>query len=182
MHKHRKEVFHPLHGRISSQRATISGYGIDWDKDVPVIWAEGVVRQSAVFGENLVLRRRIEIEVFGSTIRISDVTENRGFRPTPHAILYHVNFGYPFLDETIQISGNLDADFISAFNAEDKRPRDDFVDYFEEIPVVSDKPSVSIDVRNSALVGGMQAKVTFPSEVLQSFGIWRAFWGLCACA
>jgi hypothetical protein len=33
---HRKEVFHPLHGRISSQRATISGYGIDWEKDAPL--------------------------------------------------------------------------------------------------------------------------------------------------
>ncbi|WP_258124151.1 DUF4432 family protein [Mesorhizobium onobrychidis] len=27
IHKHRRQVFNPLHGRISSQRATISGYG-----------------------------------------------------------------------------------------------------------------------------------------------------------
>lgn len=95
IHKHRKEVFHPLHGRISSQRASISGYGVDWNRETPIIWAEAVIRQSAMFGENLVLRRRIEVEVFGGSIRITDLVENLGFRPTPHAILYHINFGYP---------------------------------------------------------------------------------------
>lgn len=51
IHKHRKEVFNPLDGRISSQRALISGYGIDWDREIPVIWADAVVRQSSIFGE-----------------------------------------------------------------------------------------------------------------------------------
>ena len=86
IHKHRREVFHPLHGRISSQRSTLSGYGINWDEGEPKIWAEGIVKQTAVFGENLVLRRRLELAVFGQEIRISDRVENCGFRPTPHAI------------------------------------------------------------------------------------------------
>jgi hypothetical protein len=53
----------------------------------------------AVFGENLVLTRRIEAEVGGTTITIDDRVENRGFRPTPHMLLYHFNFGWPLLDE-----------------------------------------------------------------------------------
>ncbi|UXN76061.1 DUF4432 family protein (plasmid) [Devosia sp. A8/3-2] len=110
--------------------ATLSGYGVDWSTDIPIIWAEGVVRQSSVFGENLVLRRRIVVDVFGRAIRIDDAVENRGFRPTPHAILYHINFGYPFLDQVTRISGDLTHDIVSAFNSEDKRPRDDFVDYY----------------------------------------------------
>lgn len=175
IHKHRKKVFNPLHGRISSQSATISGYGIDWSKEIPVIWAEGVVRQSSVFGENLLLRRRIDVEVFGSTIRICDVVENRGFRPTPHSILYHVNFGYPFLDEATQLSGDLDEILISAFNAEDKRPQDDFVDYFQEVPIVTSKPTASIEVRNSGVTGGIRARITYSREALPNFGIWRAF-------
>ena len=28
---------------------------------------------------------------------MQDTVTNRGFRPTPHAILYHYNFGYPLL-------------------------------------------------------------------------------------
>jgi len=174
-HKHRKEVFHPLHGRISSQRAAISSYGIDWDQEGPVIWAEGIVRQSSVFGENLVLRRRIELEVFGGTTRINDVVENRGFRPTPHAILYHINFGYPFLDETTEMFGNLDAKFISAFNAEAKAPVDDYVDYFQEVSIVRPDSTAAIEVRNSALAGGIQASVTFSRNQLPDFGVWRAF-------
>ncbi|MCQ1569135.1 aldose 1-epimerase family protein [Neorhizobium galegae] len=175
IHKHRKSVFNPLHGRISGQRATLSGYGIDWSASVPVIWAEGVVRQSSVFGENLLLRRRIEIDVFGNAIRLNDVVENQGFRPTPHAILYHVNFGYPFLDESTQLAGDLSRDLVSAFNGEDKRPRADFVDYFQETPVVCDLPEASVELRNSALLGGVRARLSFSREALPSFGIWRAY-------
>ncbi|WP_169516630.1 aldose 1-epimerase family protein [Kaistia adipata] len=175
LHKHRKQVFHPLHGRISSQRAGLSGYGIDWNADAPVIWAQGVVRQSSVFGENLVLRRRIAVDVFGWTIRIDDFVENCGFRPTPHAMLYHVNFGYPFLDETTEISGDLRGEAVSAFNREDRRPREDFVDYYQDMAVVSQTKRASIELRNPSLCGGIEARLCFLREQLPSFGIWRAF-------
>ena len=175
MHKHRKQIFNPLHGRISSQRAALSGHGIDWSTDDPIIWAQGVVRQTSVFGENIVLRRRITIDVFGRSIRIDDVVENRGFRPTPHAILYHVNFGYPFLGQATTISGDLSDGMALAFNDEDKRPRDDFVDYYQETPIVSDLPTASVELRNSTLLGGTQVRLSFPRKALPSFGIWRAF-------
>ncbi|MGV1954140.1 aldose 1-epimerase family protein [Agrobacterium sp. 22-214-1] len=175
MHKHRREVFHPLHGRISSQRAQISGYGIDWDAESPVIQAEAIVRQSAVFGENLLLRRRISVPVFGDTIRIEDVVENRGFRPTPHALLYHVNFGYPFLDEQTKLSGDLDASFVAAFNAEDKQPRDDFVDYFQEVAIASETATASIALTNAVLMDGIEVKLRFSPAALPDFGVWRAF-------
>lgn len=175
IHKHRKEVFHPLHGRISSQRAQISGYGIDWEREHPVIWADAVVRQSSVFGENLVLRRRVSVGVFGDTIRIDDVVENRGFRPTPHALLYHVNFGYPFLDDAIKLSGDLDAGFVAAFNGEDKRPRDDFVDYFQKVPVAPRDATVSIAATSDVSTGGVQVSIKYAPEALPDFGVWRGF-------
>ncbi|MCM2476156.1 aldose 1-epimerase family protein [Rhizobium sp. CG5] len=175
IHKHRKEVFHPLHGRISSQRAMISGYGVDWKSDTPVIWAEGTVKQSSIFGENLVLRRRISLEIFSGTIRVDDTVENLGFRPSPHAILYHINFGYPFLDHATQIGGDIDEAFVSTFNGEDKSPRDDFVDYFQEIPVISKGSSATIEVRNDKLAGGLRAMISFPLKAMPDFGMWRAF-------
>ncbi len=175
IHKHRKEVFHPLHGRIASQRAMIIGYGINWDRDEPVIWAEALVKQAAIFGENLVLRRRIELGVFGNTVRIDDRVENRGFRPTPHAILYHLNFGYPFLDETITLSGDLDSDLMSDFNNSDKSPRDEFVDYFREFPVTSIIPTARVALHNAALIGGVRAQISYPRAHLPVFGIWRAY-------
>jgi hypothetical protein len=87
-----------LHGRIAQIPARLVGYGARWDGDACTLWAEGEVAQMAVFGENLVLTRRIEADVGGTSIRVDDRVENRGFRPTPHMLLYHYNFGYPLLD------------------------------------------------------------------------------------
>ena len=36
---------------------------------------------------------------------IDDVITNRSFRPVNHAIIYHLNFGYPFLDKSLEIAG-----------------------------------------------------------------------------
>jgi hypothetical protein len=90
---------HGLHGRISTIPARLTGYGEVWDGDTCTLWAEGIVIQSAVFGENLHLHRRIEADVGTNTIRMTDRVVNAGFLPTPHMLLYHVNLGYPLLDE-----------------------------------------------------------------------------------
>ena len=70
---------HSLHGRVSTIPARLTGYGETWDGDRCVLWAEGIVQQSAVFGEDLHLIRRIEADVGGNEIRISDRVVNHGF-------------------------------------------------------------------------------------------------------
>jgi hypothetical protein len=95
----KKTVSHSLHGRISTIPARLTGYGETWNGDECVLWAEGIVQQSAVFGEDLHLIRRIEADVGGNAIRISDRVVNHGFAPTPHMFFYHINIGYPLLDE-----------------------------------------------------------------------------------
>jgi hypothetical protein len=94
---------YPLHGRISQIPARLLGYGERWNGDVCTLFAEGEVAQMAVFGENLVLTRRIEAALGGTSISITDRVENRGFRPTPHMLLYHYNFGFPVLDEGAEL-------------------------------------------------------------------------------
>ena len=89
---------YPLHGRISQIPARLIGYGERWEGERCTLYGEGEVAQMAVFGENLVLTRRIEAEVGGAAISVTDRVENRGFRPTPHMLLYHYNFGWPLLD------------------------------------------------------------------------------------
>ncbi|MGH6915065.1 MAG: DUF4432 family protein, partial [Geminicoccales bacterium] len=93
------ETEHPLHGRISQIPARLLAYGERWEGEECTLFAEGEVEQMAVFGENLALTRRIEAKLGGSAIAIEDRVENRGFRPTPHMLLYHLNFGWPLLDE-----------------------------------------------------------------------------------
>ena len=90
---------HSLHGRVSTIPARLTGYGEAWEGDRCILWAEGIVQQSAVFGEDLHLIRRIEADVGGHEIRIRDRVVNHGFSRTPHMFFYHVNVGYPLLDE-----------------------------------------------------------------------------------
>ncbi|MFE9043412.1 aldose 1-epimerase family protein [Streptomyces sp. NPDC007818] len=96
----RGTVSNGLHGRVANLPARLTGYGERWREDGGcVLWAEGEVRQAAIFGEHLRLTRRIEADLDGTEIRLTDTVRNAGFDPTPHMYLYHVNVGWPFLDE-----------------------------------------------------------------------------------
>ncbi len=95
----RATVRHGLHGRIGAIPARLTGYGERWEGDRCILWAEGVVVQAAVFGEVLHLHRRIEADLGGNEVRLSDRVVNAGFARTPHMFFYHINLGYPVIDE-----------------------------------------------------------------------------------
>ena len=94
-----RTIRHGLHGRISTIPARLTGYGERWEGDRCILWAEGQIRQAATFGENLTLHRRIEVDLGGTEIRLTDRVENTGFLPTPHMFFYHINLGHPLLAE-----------------------------------------------------------------------------------
>jgi len=96
----RPKVWNGLHGRVANIPARLMGYGEDWrSADTCTLWAEGEVRQAAVFGEHLRLRRRVEADLGSNEIRLVDVVTNAGFDPTTHMFLYHINLGWPLVDE-----------------------------------------------------------------------------------
>lgn len=85
------------HGRIGTERASVTR-AIASDDGVVI---EGEVRQAKVFGEHLVLRRRISSQAGSDAILIEDRVTNESFREQPHMVLYHLNLGWPLLgDET----------------------------------------------------------------------------------
>ena len=92
-----------LHGRVSNRPARLTGYGERWDGDECTLYAEGEVLQAAQFGEYLLLRRRIEAKVGANSFKIHDEVENVGWDPTPHIMLYHVNVGFPVVDEGAEL-------------------------------------------------------------------------------
>jgi hypothetical protein len=98
-----KTVQYGLHGRIGGLPARLIGYGEQWDGDECVLWAEGEVQQSAIFGEYLVLHRRIEAKVGDSHFTIRDRVENAGHTRTSHMFLYHCNVGFPVVDESSEL-------------------------------------------------------------------------------
>ena len=93
-----------LHGRVSNLPARSVGYRTYWVDDDGgqshyELVISGEVRQTRVFGENLVLRRRISSRLGSNKIRIADVVTNEGFASQPHMILYHFNLGFPLVSE-----------------------------------------------------------------------------------
>ena len=94
-----------LHGRASHIPATRVSYDAFWDEEGCTFQAGGQIRESSVFGPNLVLRRRISARVGGSSIRIEDEVENEGFTPELLMVLYHINLGWPLLDTSSRLNG-----------------------------------------------------------------------------
>lgn len=63
------------------------------------VFVKGTLRETALFGYHLEVRRTIRIPVMGSEITVSDEITNLGFQDEEIALLYHCNFGYPFISE-----------------------------------------------------------------------------------
>lgn len=88
-----------LHGRISNTPARNLCVHQGWQGREYLLRIEGELREASVFGENLVLHRRITARADRAELTVEDTLVNEGFRPTPYMLLYHCNIGWPALDE-----------------------------------------------------------------------------------
>ena len=94
---------YPMHGRIRTTPAEhLRSDGV-WEAGNYVLRTSGEMREGELFGENLVLRRSIETVYSFKTVAIIDEIENQGFRDEPLMLLYHINIGYPLLDEGTEL-------------------------------------------------------------------------------
>ncbi len=92
-----------LHGRISNLPAEkVHWYG-EWQGDEYVLSVFGTVRETTVFGENLLLKREIFTRLGSPFLTINDTVENCGFQPVPHMMLYHLNIGFPAVNDTSRL-------------------------------------------------------------------------------
>ena len=66
----------------------------------------GTMKQSQALGPNLELRRTISATLGEAKIFIKDEVTNRGNTQAPHMLLYHLNFGWPLVDEGTDIIWN----------------------------------------------------------------------------
>ena len=64
-----------------------------------IVAETGEVREAEVFGPNMVMKRRLRLDTERNELHIRDTVENQGFATSPLMLVYHINFGYPMLDE-----------------------------------------------------------------------------------
>ncbi len=90
-------IVYPQHGRINHIPATHVRYDGAWQGDEYVLAIEGRMRQVTLFGENLLLTRRIETRLGSDALTVTDIVSNEGYRPEPVLLLHHINLGFPVL-------------------------------------------------------------------------------------
>lgn len=65
------------------------------------------IKDSALFGKNLVLKRRIYSAIGSEKLEISDTLENHAYENAEYCMLYHINVGYPMLDGGAYLEGDV---------------------------------------------------------------------------
>jgi hypothetical protein len=89
-----------LHGRASSLPAQHLSTACRPEPDGRVLLeVSGEMAQARLFGENLLLHRRVRSQLGSAGIEVLDTVTNRGVDPQPHLLLYHLNLGWPLIDE-----------------------------------------------------------------------------------
>jgi len=88
-----------LHGRVSNTPARNVWTDGQWEGDEYLMWTQGKVREAVLFGENVMMTRKICAKMGESKLYLHDTVENLGFDPAPHMHLYHINGGFPVVDE-----------------------------------------------------------------------------------
>ncbi len=92
-----------LHGPYSNTPADQVSAQVVYKGDEAQIQLTGQVRQGQVFAENLLLKRKLTLETERSILHIEDTVENQAFVDSPLMLVYHINFGYPMLDEGAKV-------------------------------------------------------------------------------
>jgi hypothetical protein len=92
-----------LHGRIGNVPAEEAGFESVRDGGKPGWRIHGRMREAKFFGVHLTLEREIRSAWGENRIRIHDRVRNLGHQAQPFQLLYHINFGYPLLDQDSEL-------------------------------------------------------------------------------
>ncbi len=67
------------------------------------------VEITSLFGENLLFRRKVVLPVDSERLIVDDELINRGTKEENYCLLYHVNLGYPMLDEGVKVLADVES-------------------------------------------------------------------------
>ena len=163
----------PLHGSLANRPCE----QVYWTEESDELVLHGTVKDETIFGRKLRLHREIHISLRENRFRIHDVIENTGDRVEPLEILYHMNMGYPLLDE----------DSIVMIPSCEVRPRNEHAAEDMENCLTMEKPTPGYEERcyyhffpdrnGSASIYQPKLKmglsITYDAEALDGFVEWK---------
>jgi hypothetical protein len=178
-------VAYGLHGRISNIPARNVTHRVVEQDGRLVAEVTGEVRETDVFGSDLVLRRRLRFPMGEPVVEIADEVVNQGYVPTAMLILYHVNIGYPVVAEGSVLVPPA-GDMVEPLNDEARAnvathrqfpaPRDGFLEQAFEHRIaepVPDRVTASIVNPSFEPTGGIAASLTWNPRQLPRLWQWR---------
>ena len=98
---------HGIHGRIDNIPAQQVCSRITEEDGVLYGEVSGVMRQTCHQGVSYELRRTLRFCHNEAKITLTDTVVNVGEAEQPYMLLYHVNFGYPFLNPETRLEGEI---------------------------------------------------------------------------
>ena len=172
---------YPMHGRIRTTPAEHLCADARWEGEDYILEISGEMREAELFGENLVLRRRLRTVYGEKSFALRDEIENQGFRDEPLMLLYHINIGYPLLDEGTRLylptrsvtpREELSAPQVGRWNVMDA-PKDNEPEYvFIHEPIADEKGTVRACVVNEKLSLGLM--IAYDTANLPYFMEWKS--------
>jgi len=173
-----------LHGRISNIPARDVSHRVIEQDGRLVAEVTGEMRETDVFGSDLLLRRRITLPMGETVLHVEDEVVNQGFASAALLILYHVNLGYPVVADGARLLGPAAevvgrdevAQAAMADHAAFPPPQDGFSEQvFHHQLLQPDVPEASISVANPDYQpsGGIAVTVTWDPRQLPRLWQWR---------
>lgn len=163
----------PLHGTVSNCPAE-SIYAVTADHEIRI---HAVMNQSGIFADKLMLYRDIICSLEENSFEIVDTVKNIGDKETPVMILYHMNMGYPLLDENAKLT--ISSDSVAP---RDARAAEDLDTWSKVLPPQPgfaeqcyyhqfDGEQGTAQIYNPKIAKGL--RITFPTNELKSFTQWK---------
>lgn len=166
----------PAHGRYHNIPAEETGGYAENDRLI----VRGKIRETQFFGHSLEINRTVESAVGSSEIILTDILTNLTPATTEFMLLYHFNFGYPFLGKELhlilpdgtQTSGRTP---YAQANIDKNREFCDPIDGEEEQvffhKLKDENGLASVRLENSKLKIG--AKLSFSADTLPILAHWK---------
>ena len=161
-----------LHGTFHNTPAEI----VRAECDEGGIVVEAVIHNTALFGQNLVLRRKITAAIGGDSVKLEDTLVNKGTRDEDYCLLYHINLGYPMLDDGAKII----ADVAKCEGRNDWSEQNKGSVYDISVPVDNQEETcyfLTLDKSEISLVNekiGKKFTVSYSGDTLPCFLEWKS--------